>query len=274
MENPKEFTKVFGKLSADLFRPILTALTLHIAETFELDKQQVLDCVKNLDCKKLVPPKKSKRTQVPGAPDRAKTAYIFFSSEIRQDLKGEDGKQLAFAQAGKVIGQKWHALSDKDKEKYNKKAEEDRRRYEQAMKNFDPKYKPKGTNKKEEKSDLEKHRDGVKAAKEKSSGDVVYCHNLSTSRTIKYQVDKPSSDKIWNVEEHVCANNQADMDTWLPWLTSTKKVGGVKAAKKKTEPEPEQEQEQEEESDFDDEDEEEKPKAPAKKPAAGGKKKK
>ena len=187
-------------------------------------------------------------------------------------MKGEDGKQLAFAQAGKVIGQKWHALSENDKEKYNNKAEEDRKRYEQAMKNFDPKYKPKGTNKKEEKSDLEKHRDGVKSAKEKSSGDVIFCHNLSTSRTIKYQTDKPSSDKIWNVEEHVCANNQADMDTWLPQLTSTKKVGGVKASKKKVEPE----QQQEEESDFDDddeEDEEEKPKVAVKK-HAGGKKKK
>ena len=240
MENQKDFTKVFGKLSSDLFRSGMIAVVMHIAADFDLDPQAVLDSVKKIDAKKLVPSKKTKRVQQPGSPDRAKTAYIFFSTAIRPTLKKENGENISFAAAGKLIGEKWHSLGEKEKEKYVKMADEDRKRYEHEMKAFDPKFKPKGAGKKEEKTDLEKHQDGVKSAREKSAGDLTYCHNVSTSRTIKYQVDKHNSDKVWNVEYNLCANNQEDLDHWLSLLDSKKapvKKTGKKAEIKKVEAE-------------------------------------
>ena len=231
-------------------------------KSFDLDTQEVLECMKSLDTKKLVPPKKNKRTQLPGQPERARTAYIFFSSEIRSTLTNDNGESLAFAEAGRVIGAKWHDLTEEEKKKYTELANADRKRYEDEMKVFDPKYKPKNLGKKEEKTELEKHRDGVKGAKEKSVGGAIYCHNLSTSRTIKYQADKPSPDKVWDVSEHLCANSQADLDTWSSQLVGKKSKKTVKA------------EVPDDVSDFDDEEEKPVLKTKVAPKVAGGRKKK
>ena len=263
MENHKESTKVFARLSADLFKVGMMAYVSHIATTFDLDETKVLEATKSFNPKAIYPTKKNKRTRADGAPERSKTAYIFFSTEIRPTLKGEDGETLDFAKAGKVIGEKWRALSDSERARFNKMAKDDRTRYEKQMAEFDPSYRPKNGGKKEDRSDIDKHRDGLKSAKDKSSGDVVYCYNLSSSRSIRYQSDKPG-DKVWNAELNLCASTQEELDDWIKKLgLKTKSVKVTKKVEK---------DDMSDLSDDDEEEEETKPKKNAKTGKKGGKK--
>jgi hypothetical protein len=64
-------------------------------------------------------------------PSRAIGAYIYFNTEMCAKLKEKEGisHKEAFAKAGKM----WGELSEKDKEPYNKKAEEDKARYESKI---------------------------------------------------------------------------------------------------------------------------------------------
>ena len=261
MENQKDFNKVFGKLASDLFKANLIAIVMHIANDFDLDSQAVLESVKKIDVKKIAPARRTKRAPVPGAPNRAKTAYIFFSTAVRPGLKADDGSALLFAEAGRKIGRLWGELNVEDKSVYVKMAEDDRERYEREMLKFNPNFKPKGNSKKEEKTELEKHQGGIQTAKDKSIGDAVHCYNVSTSRTIKYQSDKPG-DKVWMADSNVCANSQEDLDHWVVEL-KLQKGTSTKASSKKTE-----------ESDFSDSEETAPPPPQPKKKAPATKKSK
>ena len=72
---------------------------------------------------------------VPLRPKGAKSAYIFFSSEMRHKLK-EDGDSIA--DLARKIGDAWGKLSEKDKAPYQKKADADKARYEKEMENYKP----------------------------------------------------------------------------------------------------------------------------------------
>ena len=72
---------------------------------------------------------------VPLRPKGAKSAYIFFSSEMRHKLK-EDGDSIA--DLARKIGDAWGKLSEKDKAPYQKKADADLARYQKEMENYKP----------------------------------------------------------------------------------------------------------------------------------------
>ncbi len=56
--------------------------------------------------------------QDPNAPKRAISAYLYFASERRPDLKKEN-PDLSFGDLTKNIAAEWKELSEKDKKKYN-----------------------------------------------------------------------------------------------------------------------------------------------------------
>ncbi|AAS51610.1 ADL310Wp [Eremothecium gossypii ATCC 10895] len=74
-----------------------------------------------------------KRTQRkkkdPNAPKRAMSAYMFFANENRDIVRAEN-PGISFGQVGRVLGEKWKALSDDEKQPYEAKAEADKKRYE------------------------------------------------------------------------------------------------------------------------------------------------
>ena len=72
---------------------------------------------------------------VPLRPKGARSAYIFFSSEMRHKLK-EDGDSIA--DVARKIGDAWGKLSEKDKAPYVKKAAADKARYEKEMASYKP----------------------------------------------------------------------------------------------------------------------------------------
>jgi hypothetical protein len=70
-----------------------------------------------------------KRKQKKDGPKRGKSAYIFYSQEIRQQLTKEQ-PELSITEASKVIGQRWGKLTDEEKAPYAELARKDKERYE------------------------------------------------------------------------------------------------------------------------------------------------
>ena len=85
----------------------------------------------------------------PNAPKRGLSAYMFFANEQRDNVREENpgisfGKIMSrppavnvvltssrnSGQVGKVLGERWKALSNKQREPYEAKAKTDKQRYE------------------------------------------------------------------------------------------------------------------------------------------------
>lgn len=75
--------------------------------------------------------KKAKKVNAGGkpAPKRATTAFFYFTADIREQTKN-DNPNLKMSDLAKIHGEKWKALSDAEREPYNKKNEVDKVRYE------------------------------------------------------------------------------------------------------------------------------------------------
>ncbi|KAG0751912.1 hypothetical protein G6F57_017189 [Rhizopus arrhizus] len=74
--------------------------------------------------------KKARRSKKdPSAPKRGLSAYMFFSQDQRPNVKEENPK-ASFGEIGKILGERWKALSEEEKKPYLKKAEDDKKRYE------------------------------------------------------------------------------------------------------------------------------------------------
>ncbi|KZO98409.1 HMG-box [Calocera viscosa TUFC12733] len=77
-----------------------------------------------------------KKEKDPNAPKRPRAAYILFCADHRAAAKeeAENNKDIM-----RVLGDKWKALSDKDKAPYTAKSEKDKQRYEREMKAYNAK---------------------------------------------------------------------------------------------------------------------------------------
>ncbi|KAG7292318.1 High mobility group nhp1 [Staphylotrichum longicolle] len=71
-----------------------------------------------------------KRTKKdPNAPKRGLSAYMFFANEQRENVR-EENPGVSFGEVGKLLGQRWKALSEKQRAPYEAKAAADKKRYE------------------------------------------------------------------------------------------------------------------------------------------------
>ncbi|KAK2964958.1 putative High mobility group protein DSP1 [Blattamonas nauphoetae] len=113
--------------------------------------------------------KKKKAKKDPNAPKRAQTAYFAFGDEVRpvimEELKNE-GKSVAVTVVAKLISEKWNALDEEGRKKYQEIADQDKVRYEKEMKEYESSGK---------KSDWEKEQKKAAAAvpAKKGKADVV-----------------------------------------------------------------------------------------------------
>ncbi|KAF3911748.1 hypothetical protein AA313_de0205719 [Arthrobotrys entomopaga] len=76
-----------------------------------------------------------KKKKDPNAPKRGLSAYMFFANEQRENVRSEN-PGIAFGQVGKVLGERWKALSDKQRAPYEAKAAADKQRYEDEKKAY------------------------------------------------------------------------------------------------------------------------------------------
>ncbi|KAK3310324.1 high mobility group box domain-containing protein [Chaetomium strumarium] len=65
----------------------------------------------------------------PNAPKRGLSAYMFFANEQRENVR-EENPGVSFGQVGKILGERWKALSEKQRAPYEAKAAADKKRYE------------------------------------------------------------------------------------------------------------------------------------------------
>ncbi|MCJ1225979.1 Non-histone chromosomal protein 6 [Toensbergia leucococca] len=70
-----------------------------------------------------------KKKKDPNAPKRGLSAYMFFANEQRDNVR-EENPGITFGQVGKVLGERWKALTGKQREPYEAKAKTDKQRYE------------------------------------------------------------------------------------------------------------------------------------------------
>jgi len=81
-------------------------------------------------------PKKTKKRKAkkdPNAPKRATSAYFFYAAHRRDEFTKE-GSKLSMLEKSKQIGVDWKTLSAKQKEPFEAKAIEDKKRYEKEKK--------------------------------------------------------------------------------------------------------------------------------------------
>jgi len=92
--------------------------------------------------------KNKKLPKDPSAPKMPKRPFIYFSMEVSKDVREElskdptfMGNEVNFQQQGKIAkacGEKWKALSEIEKEKYQKMYKEDIKRYQEEMRSYTP----------------------------------------------------------------------------------------------------------------------------------------
>jgi len=73
--------------------------------------------------------KTTRKKKDPNAPKRSLSAYMFFANENRDIVRAEN-PGINFGQVGRLLGEKWKALSTEDKTPYENKAAADKKRYE------------------------------------------------------------------------------------------------------------------------------------------------
>ncbi|KAL5339167.1 Non-histone chromosomal protein 6 [Aspergillus crustosus] len=71
----------------------------------------------------------TRKKKDPNAPKRGLSAYMFFANDNRDKVR-EENPGITFGQVGKMLGERWKALSDKDRKPYDDKAATDKKRYE------------------------------------------------------------------------------------------------------------------------------------------------
>jgi hypothetical protein len=72
---------------------------------------------------------KKRAKKDPNAPKRGLSAYMFFANEQRENVR-EENPGISFGQVGKLLGERWKALDDKQRTPYEAKAAADKKRYE------------------------------------------------------------------------------------------------------------------------------------------------
>ena len=71
-----------------------------------------------------------KKKKDPNAPSSAKTSYLIYANEVRDEIRKKH-PSLAISGITKIIGSQWNELSTDDKQKYVDLAAADKERFEQ-----------------------------------------------------------------------------------------------------------------------------------------------
>lgn len=78
------------------------------------------------------PARKKKKKKDPNAPKRPISAYFFFASDVRPQIRKEN-PNLPITEISTLIGQQWRQLTAGDKTEYEEQAEKDKERYDREM---------------------------------------------------------------------------------------------------------------------------------------------
>lgn len=80
---------------------------------------------------------KTKKVRDPNAPKRPAPAYIIFSNQMRATVK-EENPEMKSTEILSELGRRWRSLSEKEKAKYQKQADEGKAAYERELETYTP----------------------------------------------------------------------------------------------------------------------------------------
>lgn len=82
------------------------------------------------------PRKRTKRgPKDPNSPKRASGAYVFFTNEMRPQVMREF-PGIKFVEMGRILGERWRALTPHEKKRYEDMASEDKARFQREMQQY------------------------------------------------------------------------------------------------------------------------------------------
>ena len=155
--------------------------------------------------------RKGKKEKDENKPKRAKTGYIFFCQDKRNEVKKKN-PNASFGEIGSALGKMWRELGEKEKAKYLKKNEDDKKRYEQEIENYQPPKKEEAEGEEEEEEEVKKP-SPAKAKKQKKA-------------------KKPSPAKAKDEEEEYSTSEEEDAEEPEPSPSPiVKKRGGGRKKK-------------------------------------------
>lgn len=108
---------------------------MFVEDTKEADKKSIFMHIVAFELPASVSGGKKKAKKDPLAPKRGMSAFMLFSNEQRNKIKAEN-PEATFGEVGRKVGEAWKALNDKQKQVYVKKAEQDKKRYEDELQKY------------------------------------------------------------------------------------------------------------------------------------------
>jgi len=84
------------------------------------------------------PRKQFKKLKDPEAPRRPLSPYMLFVKEERTKIVAEMGGMVAIGEVGKEMGRRWSLMDQQERKKYDEMYKEDKVRYEEQMKTYQP----------------------------------------------------------------------------------------------------------------------------------------
>ena len=79
--------------------------------------------------------KRKKAKKDPNAPKRNMSAYFLYSMFARPQVKN-DNPEASFGEIARIISAQFKALSEKERKKWEKKAADDKERYQAEMQDY------------------------------------------------------------------------------------------------------------------------------------------
>ncbi|XP_075698319.1 FACT complex subunit SSRP1 [Rhinoderma darwinii] len=138
-----------------------------------------------------------KKVKDPAAPKRPMSAYMLWLNASREKIKGEN-PGISITDLSKKAGEIWKGMNSKKKEEWDRKAEEAKRNYEKAMKEYKENAPPDDAPKKDKKSKTEK-KTTAKSEKGKSAKAASPARTPVKTNTVKSKEfvssDESSSDE-------------------------------------------------------------------------------
>mmetsp|Transcript_2881 Transcript_2881/g.4396 ORF Transcript_2881/g.4396 Transcript_2881/m.4396 type:complete len:173 (-) Transcript_2881:280-798(-) len=136
---------------------------------------------------------KKKRTRAikdVNSPKRAAGAFVFFSNEMRPKLQKEN-PGVKFVDIGRILGSRWRALTDKEKEPFDSLSAEDKARYRREITAYKERKEEEESNKEEEESRNEKEES--RNEKEDESFEPIQIYSARGSCSMWFMGDSVSS---------------------------------------------------------------------------------
>ena len=137
-ENPQMKAIDITKKLAEMWRSADEELKQEYKEKSEKDKKRYEVELETYEPKEGFQNPKEKKSKTSkkkkSGPSKPLNAYMWFCKDKRDDLKGKFNNTEILSELGRL----WKNLSEKKKKPYNDKAEQDKERYEEEMKNYVP----------------------------------------------------------------------------------------------------------------------------------------